>query len=146
MFENKDGRTDVIKLGFAILFLFVGLGVAFMLLYPPYNVWEREMTGRAELARAEYNRQIVVVEANAKLESAKSLAQAEVERSYGVAKANQVIGESLKNNEAYLWYLWITDVAGANIDKTVVYIPTEANLPILEAGRLPQIANMPSGD
>ena len=39
-------------------------------------------------------------------------------------------------NEQYLKYLWITDVAGANIDKTVVYVPTETQLPILEAQRL----------
>lgn len=47
---------------------------------------------------------------------------------------NKIIGESLKNNEAYLRYLWINDL-GNNAGKTVVYIPTEANLPILEATR-----------
>lgn len=47
----------------------------------------------------------------------------------------QSAGESLKGNEAYLRYLWIIDVAGAGTDKTVVYIPTEANMPILEAAR-----------
>lgn len=69
------------------------------------------------------------------MESAELLAQAEVKRAEGVAKANQIIGASLRDNEAHLRYLWITDVAGANIDKTVVYVPTEANLPLLEAGR-----------
>jgi regulator of protease activity HflC (stomatin/prohibitin superfamily) len=102
---------------------------------PTYNVWASEMAGKAELAQAQYNRQIAVTEAEAKLESAKSLAAAEVERARGVAQANKIIGESLKENEDYLRYLWITDVAGANIDKTVVYVPTETNLPILEATR-----------
>ena len=78
-------------------------------------------------------------EAKAKMESASLLAEAEVARAKGVAQANQIIGESLKNNDAYLRYLWITEVAGKDVDKTVVYIPTEANLPLLEAGRTTRI-------
>ena len=69
------------------------------------------------------------------MESAELLAQAEIARAKGVAAANTIIGESLKNNEAYLHYLWIVDVASAGTDKTVVYVPTEANLPLLEASR-----------
>lgn len=69
------------------------------------------------------------------MESATLLAQAEIARAEGVAKANKIIGESLKNNEAYLRYLWINDL-GDNSGKTIVYIPTEANLPILEASRI----------
>ena len=78
---------------------------------------------------------VAVAEAKAKMESASLLAQAEVARAKGVAQANQIIGESLKNNEAYLRYLWINDI-GQNTGKTVVYVPTEGNLPILEATRL----------
>jgi hypothetical protein len=52
-----------------------------------------------------------------------------------VAIANQIIGQSLRENEDYLRWLWITDVAGLNVDKTIVYVPTETNLPILEANR-----------
>ena len=103
--------------------------------YPLYNIWASEQAGRAELAQATYNRQIAVQEAEARKEAAVKLAEAEVYRAEGVAKANKIIGDSLRGNEAYLRYLWITDVAGANIDKTVVYVPTEANLPLLEAGR-----------
>jgi regulator of protease activity HflC (stomatin/prohibitin superfamily) len=81
------------------------------------------------------NRKIQIQEAEAKMESSKLWAQAEVIRAEGVAKANKIIGDSLHNNEAYLRYLWIVDVAGANVGKTIVYIPTETNLPILEANR-----------
>jgi Tfp pilus assembly major pilin PilA len=127
------GQGEV-AIGLLIILGIVGV-IAFIAFGPIYNVWASEMAGKAELAQAQYNRQIAVTEAQAKLESAKSLAAAEVERAKGVAQANQIIGESLKNNEEYLKYLWITDVAGANIDKTIVYIPTETNLPILEATR-----------
>ena len=102
-------------------------------IFPPYAIWEQEMYGKAELAKAQSTRQIVVTEAKAKQESASLLAQAEVTRAEGVAKANKIIGDSLKGNEAYLHYLWID---GLNHDQNqIIYIPTEAGLPILEAGR-----------
>jgi hypothetical protein len=60
----------------------------------------------------------------------------EVERAKGVASANKIIGDSLKDNEAYLRYLWIADMTN-NKAPSVIYVPTEANIPILEAGRSP---------
>jgi regulator of protease activity HflC (stomatin/prohibitin superfamily) len=104
--------------------------------YPKYNIYAQTAQGQAILAHAQSSREVAVAEAKAKMESAELLAQAEVTRAKGVAQANQIIGESLKNNEAYLRYLWIIDVASANTQKTVVYVPTEGNMPILEATRL----------
>lgn len=99
-----------------------------------YNVWSESKAGEAELARAESNRQIKTLEARAAQESARYLAEAEVIRAQGVARANEIISDSLKDNEGYLRYLWIT---GLNSEKSqVIYVPTEAGLPILEAGRL----------
>jgi regulator of protease activity HflC (stomatin/prohibitin superfamily) len=93
------------------------------------------MQGQAVLAHAQSSREVAVCEAKAKMESAELLATAEITRAKGVAQANTIIAESLKGNEVYLRYLWIQDVAGKDVNKTVVYVPTEANLPILEAGR-----------
>lgn len=89
--------------------------------------------GQAELKRAEQNRQIAIEEAKAKKESAQALADAEIIRAQGVAKANKIIGDSLKDNEAYLRYLWIDSLNSNN--QNVIYVPTEAGLPILEAGK-----------
>lgn len=135
MIDEKEQQrfSKYTKLGFmGITVILVLLTVVFPMMRP----WHADLEGKAELAQAEQNRQITIVESQAKLESAKNLAQAEIERAKGVAQANKIIGESLKENEDYLRYLWITDVAGANIDKTVVYVPTETNLPILEANRM----------
>jgi len=100
---------------------------------PKYGVWAAEMEGAAQYAQAEQNRKITILEAEAKLESAKALAAAEVERAKGVAEANRIIGESLKGNEAYLRWQWIQNLeSGGN---SVIYVPTEAGLPILEAGK-----------
>lgn len=100
---------------------------------PRYNVWQQGLSGKAELARAEFNRQIKIQEAQAALQAATHLANAEIERAKGVAEANRIIGQSLHNNEAYLRYLWIHNLeSGGN---SVIYVPTEAGLPILEAGK-----------
>lgn len=93
---------------------------------------EMKGEGEALLAKSESEKKVMIEEAKAKLDSAKLLAAAEVERAKGVAKANKIIGDSLKENEGYLKYLWIQNM---NTEKEVIYVPTEANLPILEAGR-----------
>lgn len=117
----------IFVLGIVILVVMVGC--------PQYSVYEQRLRGEAELARAQQNRQIAVNEAQAKLDAAKLLAGAEVERAKGVAQANQIIANGLKGNDEYLRYLWITDVAGRNVSKEIVYVPTEANIPITEAAR-----------
>jgi len=100
---------------------------------PKYNVWQQGLSGQAELAKAEQNRKIRIQEAEATRDSAKLLAEAEIERAKGVAEANKIIGSSLKDNESYLRWLWI-DKLNEN-GQNVIYVPTEAGLPILEAGR-----------
>lgn len=102
--------------------------------YPQYRVYSQEMAGRALLAEAESSRQIAVREAQAKKDAATMLAAAEIERAKGVARANQIIGDSLRNNEDYLRYLFVNGLE--NTRNQVIYVPTEANLPILEAQRL----------
>lgn len=120
-----------IKWAIGALIVFIGLC---MWGCPQYNVWQQNLEGEAELARATQNRQIKIQEAQATKEAAQHLAEAEMIRAKGVAEANKIIGESLKGNEAYLRYLWIDKLdqdAG-----TIIYIPTEAGMPILEASRL----------
>lgn len=122
----------IIEAAFLILII-IALIWGICALYADYSVWSQGKSGQAELQRADWNRQIAVREAKAKEQSAILLAQAEVERAKGVAKANKIIGESLKDNEAYLRYLWINNLETSK--NQVIYVPTEANLPILEASR-----------
>lgn len=102
--------------------------------WPRYRVWQRELAGKAELAEAQWNRKIAIEEAQANLEAEKLNAQAEIERAKGAAEAIQIEGGSL--TERYIQYLWVRQ--NQFNDKTTIYIPTEANLPILEADRLNQ--------
>lgn len=96
---------------------------------PRYRVWQQEMEGKAEFAKAEQNRQIKIEEAKANLEAEKLNAQAEIERAKGAAEAIKIENGSLTGT--YIQYLWVRQ-QNAALEK-VVYIPTEANLPILEA-------------
>ena len=125
-----------IGIGTAITVGVVLIGGGMMYGCPQYSVYTQRMAGEAELAQAEYSKQIQVRDAEGKLAAAAKLADVEVTRAQGVAKANQIIGDSLRNNEAYLRYLWITDLTN-NKAPTVIYVPTEANIPILEAGHTP---------
>ncbi len=102
------------------------------LFIPSVSVMIAEQEGKAKLAEAESSRRITVLEAQAKLDSAKMLGEAEAVRAEATARANRILGESLKNNESYLRYLWIQQI---NAEKEVYYIPTEGGLPILEAGK-----------
>lgn len=115
-----------------VLVLF--LGAIGMYGCPKYNVYSSRMAGEAMLAHAQASKEVAVAEAKAKNESAELLAQAEVKRAYGVAQANKIIGDSLKGNDAYLRYLWIDKLDSGQ--GQVIYVPTEAGLPILEAGRI----------
>ena len=99
---------------------------------PYYNVWQQEMSGKAEFAKAEQNRKIKIEEAKANLEAEKLNAQAEIERAKGAAEAIKIENGSI--TPAYIQYLWVRQQSNLN-DKTVIYIPTETNLPILEASR-----------
>jgi regulator of protease activity HflC (stomatin/prohibitin superfamily) len=109
---------------------------------PQYGVYSQRLEGEAELAKANYSKQVAVQEANAKKDSATLLAEAEVMRARGVAQANKIIGDSLKDNESYLRYLWISEMKETK--DQIIYVPTEANLPILEAGRLSRVAPTPA--
>jgi regulator of protease activity HflC (stomatin/prohibitin superfamily) len=131
--NKDDGIGTVIVLGFGFVLLIL-IWSYYNFVSPNIYIWQAGKAGQAELAQAEYNRQIATCEAQAKKESARALADAEVIRAEGVAKANKIIGDSLTGNEGYLRYLWIQGLQTNNMQ--VVYVPTEANLPILESTRI----------
>jgi len=131
-------------IGILVVCIFVaGLITLAMVGLPKYRIYKQDLRGQAELREAEWTKKILVEEAIAQKEASvleaeklEILAQAEanreVIRAKGVAEANKIIGESLRDNEEYLRYLWIQGLQDGSSE--VIYIPTEANLPILEAG------------
>lgn len=134
--NNVNGNIDISpKLVKTVLRFVIGLIVvitAMAFILPWYNVWSQEMEGKAEFAKAEQNRKIKIEEARANLEAEKLNAQAEIERAKGAAEAIRIENGSI--TPTYIQYLWVRQQGDLN-DKTVIYVPTEANLPILESTR-----------
>lgn len=120
---------------FGLLAIIAVLGIVALLMFglPRYNVWQQEMTGKAEFAKAEQNRKIKIEEAKANLEAEKLNAQAEIERAKGAAEAIKIENGSI--TPAYIQYLWVRQ-QNATTNNKIIYIPTEAGLPVLEAGRM----------
>lgn len=123
-----EGYKKLIYIGVTLI---VGIILYAEFLSPVVDVFQERKRGESELARADSNRKIKIREAEAEKEAAIYLSQAEIERAKGVAEANRIIGDSLKDNEGYLRYLWIQGLQTNQMQ--TVYIPTEAGLPILEA-------------
>jgi len=127
--KQQNGFIDpaaVVVVGGVVL-----LGALIFIGGPQYNVWQQSLAGKAELQKAEYTRQVAVLEAQAKKDSAQQLAEAQVIRAQGVAKANQIIGDSLKDNREYLQYLYITGLEeGSNKGNVTIYVPTEGGMPV----------------
>ncbi|MDR0272432.1 MAG: hypothetical protein LBI27_03845 [Clostridiales bacterium] len=122
-------KHDVVAI-FVAFVLVVGLIAGAMYAIPKYRIWSREMRGRAALAEAEWDRQILIREAEATLEAEILNAQAEIERAKGMAAAMEIENGML--TETYIRYLWVRYMAD---NENVIYIPTEAAIPILEIGR-----------
>ena len=117
-------------IGGAILAFVVILALMFGL--PTYNVWQQEMAGKAEMAKAEQNRRILVEEAKAKLEAEKLNAQAEIERAKGMAEAMKIENGTL--NETYNQYLFIRTLeklADKGNLPQIIYVPTKGMIPVM---------------
>jgi len=114
---------------FLVVILFIGLT---MWIVPQYKVWQKELSGKAQLKEAEWNRQIRIKEAEARLEAEKLNKLSEIIRAEGAAEAQRIIAETI--TPEYIKWLWVQGLHDGNSE--VIYVPTESNLPILEATRL----------
>lgn len=144
--KHHKGSTEVI-VGIAIVII-LGVGILLaMWAYPKYRIYSQTARGEADLREAEWSKKIQIEEARGKEESSTMIAQArvtqakaegeaEIVRAEATAKANAIIGQSLRDNEAYLRYLWIMGLKDGSGER--IYIPTEAGMPILEAGKAGQ--------
>src|SRR5690554_4513908 len=122
----------------SVLFLGVVIIVGLMFGLPRYNVWQQEMAGKAEMAKAEQNRKILVEEAKARLEAEKLNAQAEIERARGMSEAMKLENGTL--NSTYNQYLFIRTLeklADKGDLPQIIYMPAEGLVPTLDVSRKP---------
>ncbi len=118
--KSKNGVIIAIVLAVVFLIGFVGL--------PMWNVWRAGLSGEASLKRAEQTRKILVTQAQAERDSA-------VLRAEAIA----IVGKAAKEFPEYRQQEFLGAFAEAlkegNISH-IMYVPTEANIPITEAHRL----------
>ena len=141
MYNNNNVGVSPKTLIKSVVWVLVGIFlvvVALAFIRPWYNVWSQEMEGKAEFAKAEQNRKIKIEEAKANLEAEKLNAQAEIERAKGAAEATRIENGSI--TPTYIQYLWVRQQSNLS-NKTVIYVPTETNLPILESTRALNLQN-----
>lgn len=118
-------RVNYTRITFVTLGVMLALTVTWLAVMPQYRLW-----------KAGIERQIQVKDAESRAKAAVQLAQAEVNRAKGVAEANEIIANSI--TPEYLRYFYIQELARVeSIGGKVIYVPTEAGLPILEAGKRP---------
>ena len=125
--DNTLRNASIIGVSFVLSLFIINAVVG-----PLYNVWAQSLQGKAELQKAEFTRQVKVLEAKALKDASVLQAEAEVERAKGASAANKILGESLKGNSEYLTYLYIQNLENADNskEKTVIYVPTEKGIPI----------------
>jgi len=108
--------------------LLVIIGLMFGL--PRYTVWQQEMAGKARLAEATQSRQILIEQARAEKDAA--VLQAE---------AIKIMGEAAQKYPEYRKQEFIGafgEALKAGKINQIIYVPTEANIPILEASKRPE--------
>jgi hypothetical protein len=105
----------------------VGLIVGVMFGMPLYRVWAADYNGRAVLVQAEQTRQVLVTQANAEREAATARAE-----------AIAIVGRAAQEFPEYRQQEFLGAFAEALKDgkmSQIIYVPTEANVPLMEAGR-----------
>lgn len=126
MIDEQSGPIQsraILSVSSLVLFLGISAAVAFG--YPQYKVWEQSKAGEAALAKATQDRQIKVQEAEAEQEAASKQAE-----------ANRILGESIRQYPEAMEQKWVEAIEKTS--NQVIYLPTEASVPITESARMAQ--------
>jgi hypothetical protein len=133
MFGSGIGIGDVVVLCGLLILVVVLWDLVFA---PRWAVWAAHQSGLADLAAAKNEQQIQIAKAQSRLEAADLNKKAAIIEAEAVSAQINAIGAQLKEHDLYLRWQWIKMMEDGNSGAKVIYVPTEANLPILEAMRL----------
>ena len=132
---DEEGRKNV-RLGVKIvagvtLFLILLIGGC-MAVKPQYNLYKANTEKQSVIREQEAQSKAAEFRAISEVTQAEAKAEAEVIRAKGIAEANRIIAESI--TPEYVNYLYVRALEATQ--NQVIYVPTEAGLPVLEANRL----------
>ena len=122
-------RQQTGNIAYAILatIAFFGVVVGLMVGIPMWKVWQQGLSGEAALQRAKQEKLIMIETAQAEAQSAKHLAE-----------AISIVGKASKDFPEYRSQQFIAAFSEAVQNEAftqIIYVPTEANIPITEAGK-----------
>ena len=121
---------EILKILFTVfvsIFLLGALGLGGYFVVKHIKVWGMEQDGKALLAQAEQTKKIMIETAKAEKESAQLKAD-----------AIKILGETAQKYPEYRNQEFINAFGEALKEgkiQQIIYVPTEANIPILEATR-----------
>lgn len=128
LFKNNGTITLATCAAALVTFgIFVAMAAGIVFGYPVYKVWEQSKAGEAALAKATQDRQIKVQEAEVEQEAASKQAE-----------ANRILGESIRQYPESMEQKWVEAIEKTS--NQVIYLPTEASVPITESARMAQKA------
>lgn len=116
---------------------FLGIGMAGC---PVYNVWNAKMKGEAAIALQTRQGQAYLAQAQSARMVAVTQAEAEREAASKRAEAIAIVGKAAQDFPQYRTQEFIgafAEAMHAGRISQIIYVPTEANIPILEVGRRP---------
>lgn len=121
--ENADWVKWIARAVALVLVTLLLIVFAWKLVSPQLNLY-----------RANTEKQAQIAVSKAKADAAVHEKRAEITRSEGVAEANRIIAKSI--TDEYVTWLYVDQLD--EVQGQIIYIPTEAGIPILEANRLTQ--------
>lgn len=127
MQETRSIITGIAVVALVLLLIGVALWA-----WPKYRIYRQDLRGQAELREAEWTKKIMIEEAKAEKEAALLQKERDIIRAQGIAESNKIVAESL--TPQYIQWKWVEGLHDGSSE--VIYVPTETNLPILEAARL----------
>lgn len=119
------------KIGLGTVLLILVLVAGCMGGMPKYRLYRANVEKQAAIAEAKAQSDAEVYRAERAVTEAQYKSEADVIRAQGVAEANRVIAESLTDEYIRWYYVDQIKDSGASI----IYVPTEGGIPLLESGR-----------
>jgi regulator of protease activity HflC (stomatin/prohibitin superfamily) len=131
--DNDNWFSAKIALLIVVVLLALG-GLAWG--YPQYKVYAARQSGIAELAQADYAKQVIVVQAQAQLDSAKLNKESDIIRAQGTAAAQTIIDGQL--TDRYIAWYFVdtlrTAAESGNGDTQIIYLPSTGLVPTFNYG------------
>lgn len=126
MLNNNKGWAEIAAIAVVIGLIALGI-MGLTLMWGGFVVWYKGKIGEANLRQASFERKVIVEQALAEKEAAMLRAE-----------ATKIVGEMARKFPEYRFQEFLGNLGEAilqgNVEK-IIYLPTEAGIPILEAPR-----------